>query len=164
MDRHCLLVLWIFFLQVLAGPDCQRVVQNPPSLTIHEGDYTTINCTFQKGSERLAAIAEFFQMPDDKNPLNNSMDGRVTFTSTDMALVMTIHEAVICDSGVYLCKVKFYKGEPCSSNGTRLTVLASKYPKKSAVYSQTEMIVDVIRLGLLALLVLLTFVLLCKFW
>ncbi|XP_069602519.1 uncharacterized protein [Ranitomeya imitator] len=152
-------LLWIFCLKVAS---CSKVIQHPKSLTVHEGDLTTINCTFNHGAERLAASAEFYRMPDESNPMNSSTDERITFTSTDSALVMTIRRASVCDSGLYVCKVKFFYGVAHRADGTTLQVLESI--GNSLISSNAQLIVELIRISLLAVLVVLTFILLCKFW
>lgn len=106
-----------------SADSCQTVVQHPELLTVREGDFTIINCTFNHGTKHLAASAEFYRMPDDRNPMNSSLDGRIIFTSTDSSLIMTIHNAIICDSGTYICKVKFFHGGPYKGNGSTLNVI-----------------------------------------
>lgn len=152
--------LLIFFLQ----DSCQKVVQHPELLTVREGDFTIINCTFNHGTERLAASAEFYRMPDDRNPMNSSLDGRIIFTSTDSSLIMTIHNAIICDSGTYICKVKFYHGGPYKGNGSTLNVIESKRETCPASIYSAQAVVELTRIGLMVVLIVLTFILLCKFW
>ncbi|XP_077344946.1 uncharacterized protein LOC143988901 [Lithobates pipiens] len=158
----CVLLLQVAFLPVVY---CLEIIQ-VPNVTVEERHPTVLRCDFNSSSDRQAVFAKFYHLPNDRNPMKNTSDGRVVLSHTDSALTMTIATALLCDAGTYVCVAELIRGKPSNGSGTELIVIANPKFNGAQVFQSYALqpVMDVIRVILLTLLLSLLVILIWKVW
>ncbi|XP_073470665.1 uncharacterized protein [Aquarana catesbeiana] len=141
----------MLLLSLLAGVGTVTVVQNPPSLTVDEGDMAEMFCDIRNVTGKIQITGHYWFVNLHIDPVLLRNDSRTIVTQNSL----TIKSVTADDAKLYFCIVRDRKLNQYSGNGTRLsvrgvgTVTVVQNPPSLTVYEgdMAEMFCDIRNVG-----------------